>query len=405
MIKTSSINLAVLSCIVLIQSSIVHSAELLMESDIDVRAEYNDNIFLTNQPHDSVTAIKITPTISGILKEQHWQGIFEASLRSNNYSDSDLDSNDKYFNLTGLYNEERNIYSLNLNYDLDSNLNSVTTDFGIAGRRVNRRNKSVTPQYTRLITERLSLTLSFSYTDVEYIDAEDTNFTPYISKNATAMLAYDLTERDSVTFNLVGVDYASKDDSVTYELFLTRVGIDHEFSETLNADFLIGVSRRTSTNFNTQIIDFFGETVVVPVIVDAEDRGFVLDAGITKKFERRSIEGRISRDNTTNSFGGLDQADKIKINYRETISELWRYDVAVRIEDITSISTTTSSADRDVLFVEARTYYSITEKWNMNASYRYVRRKFKSAGGSSSAPESNRLYVGLTYNFPSLSTF
>ena len=221
----SSIRIIVV-CIAVIHSVNAYSYEASLVADIGVRYEYNDNIFLTNQPHDSVTAIVITPGISGIIKDKHWEGALDARLRSSKYSDSNLDGNDQYFNLTGRYVAERNIFSLNANYVLDSNLNADSSDFGITGRRTNRESKSITPQYTRLLTERSFLVLGYTYTEVDYIDAESTGFTPYISHSAVGSYIYSLTERDGLTLSLQAVDYTSKDDLTGYQLFVSRIGID-----------------------------------------------------------------------------------------------------------------------------------------------------------------------------------
>ena len=59
---------------------------------------------------------------------------------------------------------------------------------------------------------------------------------------------YDLTEKDRLTISLQGVDYTSKNDLITYQLFTSRIGIDHKFSETLSTNFLVGISRLNSTN-------------------------------------------------------------------------------------------------------------------------------------------------------------
>lgn len=391
-------------CIALFQTSNAWSYEGALEADIDTRAEYNTNIFLTNQPHDAVTGIIITPSLSGIIREQNWEAKLRARLRINNYSDHTIDGNDQFFDLTGQYSAQRNIFSLNINHDLDSNLSSTSTDFGIVGRRVERKSQSLTPQYTRLLTERLALILSYTYADVDYLEAEDIGFTPYISQTGSASLQYDLTERDELSFSLVAVDYVSKNDLVTYQLFISRIGIDHKFTETWSTDFMAGVSRRNSTNLQTQTFDFFGQPITQTQVIDFNDRGFVLDAGITRLLETGQIEGRISRNNTTNSFGGLDQVDQFKINYTDKISELWRYKISGRFDDVTSISGS-SNNDREVFFFESVAFYSISRNWRANASYRYIIRRFYSDTSDSRAPHSNRIYLGLTYNFPSLSTF
>ena len=404
LIKIPRVPVILLLCSAVLSISNAYSYEAVLEADIDVRAEYNDNIFLTSQPHDSTKAIMITPSLHGIIKEEHWQAQLNAMIRSENYSDDSFDGNEQFFSLTGQYREERNILSLNVTHDFASNLSSASTDFGIAGRRINTKRQSITPQYTRLITERLVLTLSYAYTDVDFENAENTSYTPYITETGSASLMYDLTERDKLTFSLQGVDYTSKNDLITYRLFTSRIGLDHKFSERLSANFLVGISRVNSTNLTTQIFDFFGQPVTVTQEIDSKRRGSVYNVGLTQLLESGEITGRIGRNFNSNSFGGLDRTDQLTVNYLKKLSELWRYAINGRIDDISS-KNTGGDLSRKVFFFESVAYYSISKNWNVNASYRYVLRRFNSDTSDDRAPHSNRIYVGLTYNFPSLSTF
>jgi len=392
-------------CIVLAQTSNAYSSERSLNAGISARASINDNIFLTTLPHNTVSGIIITPSLSGIIKEENWETKLRARIKSHNYSDQNLDSNDQYFDLTGRYLSDRNIFSLNVNYDLASSLNSTSDEFGIVGRRINTKKQSVTPQYTRLLTERLVLTFSYTYIDVDYLDAANTGFTPYISETGSGYLMYDLTEKDKLTISLIAVDYTSRNNLVTYQLFMSRFGLDHKFSKTLSTDFLIGVSRRNSTNLQSQSFDFLGRPIVITQEVNAKDRGLILDVGVTKLFENGQVEGRISRDNTANSFGGLDQVDRFRLNYSDTMSALWKYNINGRYENVTSISSGTRNTDRKLFIVEATAYYSFSKDWNVSASYSHIQRQFTSNVNKNRAPRSNRVYVGLTYNFPSLSTF
>ena len=405
MFKLFSIHKAICVFCMLLYASSTYCKEYLLKAEVDARTEYNSNIFLTDLPHEAVKGLIITPSLSGVAREKNWQGELKARIKSHKYSDDNLNSNDQFFNLTGQYTAERNIFSLNINHDFASNLNSTSNDFGIVGRRVNQKRQSISPQYTRLLTERSVLMFAYTYTDVEYLEADNTGFVPYVSETGSGTLVYNLTERDKLTLSLFAVDYKSRDDLVTYQLFMSRFGVDHKFSETLSTDFLIGVSRRNSTNLSTQTFDFFGNVISQTQEIDFSDRGLVLDAGVTQLLRSGKIEARISRDNTTNSFGGLDQFDKFKLFYEEELSALWRYDVSTRYEDISAISSGARTTDRTTLFFESRLFYSISKNWNGVASYRYVQRKFKSSVSNSRAPHSNRIYVGLTYNFPSLSTF
>lgn len=383
------------------------SKEWLIETDIDARAEYNDNIFLSPLPHDSVSGVIVTPSIKGVVREAHWQADMTARLRSNNYSNSRLNSNDRYFDLTGRYNVERNLFSLNMNYDLDSNLNAASPDFGLTlGQRVERKNQSITPSYTRFFTERLLMSLSYTYSDVYYFDADRTGYIPYITESVAFSLAYDLSEKDKLTFSFSAVDYTSQDELLTYQLFMPRMGIEHEFSSTFSFNFMAGTSRRNSTNKTTQSFDFFGQPIIITREIDASDRGFVLDAGFRQDHETGAFTGSITRDNTTNSYGGLNEVDSFKLGYNSWVTDLLRYSLIGRYKDYSAVSSGLRDTDRKALFLEGILNYSLSRDWRFNASYRYVQRRFKNNDSSGSkAPYSNRVYVSLTYNFPDLSTF
>ena len=120
--------------------------------------------------------------------------------------------------------------------------------------------------------------------------------------------------------------------------------------------------------------------------------------------ETGSVSGTISRDNVTNPFGGLNEVSTVAFRINQKMTELWRYTIDARFEDIDAVSDVARTTDREVLFFESRIFYLIDRHWTANASYRYIQRKFKS-DTSDSAPHSNRIYIGMTYKFPDISTF
>ena len=392
------------TCILFAQASGVYSSERLLDASVSAQAEYNDNIFLVPEPESSVTGISITPILLGIVRESNWETQLQAKLVINKYSEHDLDSNDQYFSLSGRYRAMRNIFSLNISHSLISSLSTVSDDFGLSRTRIKRETQSVSPTYTYLFTERLTSSLSYVYSDVDFLDAENTNFTPYITHTGTASLQYTLTEKDSLSFILQAVDYESKNQLVTYQLFTTNIGVNHQFTETLLSNFQIGVSRQSSTSLRTFTEDFFGGIIILTREIDAKNRGLVFNIGLTQLLENGSVNANISRNDTTNSFGGLDVTNTLVLNYTDRITELWRYDLKGRFSDVTSVGSSSATTNRDILSFDATASYSISLNWNFFASYRYLLRKFKS-DTSNTAPYSNSVHVGLTYNFPSLSTF
>jgi len=381
-----------------------NAAEWSIESDVDSRVEYHDNIFLTTLDHDSVTGLIVTPSLKLLARDQNWETSLDTRLRSNNYDDSNLNSNDIYFDLTERYATERNSYSLNGNLDFDSNLDSESTDFGILGTRIKRERLSITPQFTRQITERLMFSTNYTYLDVDYKDAENTGFVAYETNSVSGSLVYNFSEKDQVNFVVQAVNYESKDNTFEYDLITARIGVSRQWSESFSTNYLVGGSQRDSTSRRTQTFDFFGQPVTITQVTDTSDSGFVMDAGFDKKWLTSSLTGSVSRDNTSDSFGGLNEVDRFKLVFGQKITEIWKYSVSASYDSTRSIGGANQFADREYIFLEPVVYYSLARDLRVNASYRYVRRKFSSQVGSDT-PDSNRFFVGITYNFPSISTF
>jgi hypothetical protein len=170
-------------------------------------------------------------------------------------------------------------------------------------------------------------------------------------------------------------------------------------------DFTIGGSRRNSTSLITQTFDFFGRPITLTEEIDFSNKGYVLDAGLERKFETGSFSTRLSRDNVASSQGGLNEVNSLILKFSKTLSSLLKYDLLAQYQNINAVSSVTRSSDRELFIFETRIFYSLSRNWTANASYRYAARKFKSDTSNDRAPHSNRIYLGLTYNFPDISTF
>jgi hypothetical protein len=380
------------------------SVQYSVQSNVDTRIEYNDNIFLTTVQHNNVTNLSVIPSISIISKEINSETTLSAKLKSNSYTDHSLDSNDVYLDLSSNYNQERNLYSLSGAYNRVSNLNSESTDFGIAGKRVNRNLWTIAPQYQRLLTERLILSADYNHVEVDYPDDSGTVYRGYNTDTVTSSLIYELTENDKLSLVVQSSDYASSDNIFEYTLHVTRAGIEHNFSATLSANISIGASRRDSVNSTIQTLDFFGQPIILPPVSD-QSNGFVLDAGITKKFLTSSLLVAASRNDVANSLGGLNEVNAIQFNYSNNITQSWQYHLSARYEKTDAVSAIALATNRETMFLEQRLYHRIDRDWAVNAGYRYVQRKFDSDVLNNETPHSNMVYVSMTYNFPAISTF
>jgi len=382
----------------------VNAAEWSLNSNIQARYEYNDNIFLTLQPHESVSNVVIQPDIKFRAEEKNWVTMLEARLRSNNYSDSNLDSHNQHYLADGSYKRERDTYSIKGSYDLNSSLDIESNDFGLSRVRVNRTTTNISPSYSRMLTERLLVSLGYTIMESKYDDSVSTDFVSYEAEIASASLAYNLSERDKFNTSVQYTDYMSLNGLSEYQLLTSRMGLSRNFAENFTADFQIGTSVRDAINRSTSTIDFFGTTISLVQESVSSNRGYVLDAGFVYKSDEWAFSGRLGRDNVTNSYGGVNEADTLKFDYNRRLTDRWGYGLIGKYEKTEAIISSISFSDSRSLTVNASINYALAMDWKITASWRYLEREFTTQN-QTNVPRSNTIYLGMTYNFSEVSTF
>jgi len=383
----------------------VYATEWALESNVASSVIYNDNIFMTTLPHDSVTGVLITPSAKFEASEADWETGVVARLRNNSYSDSNLDSNDILLGLNTSMKSERNAYSFNGGYDLNSSLNTESDEFGITGSRVKSRRWNVSPEYSRQVTERVSVSFGYNHSDTNFKDAESTGLVSSVSNGLNTSFGYNITEITQLSVVLQFSNYEQGSGSFEYDQAVVRAGLTHRYSERFSSNVLVGKSQTDSISRTALApFDFFGTTIVRTVETDFRSTSLVLDASFDMAFEAGSLSGSLSRDSRTDSFGGLNEVKTVRVNLNQSATDLWRYSLSVKYEEVESIGSNTSFSDRELLSFQPKLSYSYSRDWRMTASYRYIKREFKNSN-TNSTPDSNMISIGLAYNFPSISTF
>jgi hypothetical protein len=326
-------------------------------------------------------------------------------VNSEHYSESALDTDDIFIDISGSYNQERNVYALAGGYDIASNLDFDSNDFAIVSQRVQRKERTIGPQYQRSINERLVLSLSYNLTNVDYKEAAGTAFVSYESDTLSGSMTYSLTDSDALSLQLQGTDYESNNGNFEFKLFVTQLSLQHEISELWTSRFSAGVSTRKSSNNITQAIDFFGQTVTFLQVIDDKTDGLVYDAVFTRRLEDGAINISASLNNSTNSFGGLNEVERLQFEINNKISELWNMRFNTVYNTIESVTTASSAIDRRQLSAAIKATYSFDQSWTMAMSYRHVQQKFNNNTINSSESDSNILYFDINYKFSELSTY
>ncbi|MCW8923422.1 MAG: hypothetical protein OQK69_07305 [Gammaproteobacteria bacterium] len=393
------------SCVmffIITQAGVLSAAETSVESGVSARFEYNDNLFLTSDTQESVSSMVVTPNVQLLTEDDNWEAFLSLKLKSSLYSEDAYNATDQFYEAAAKYESERNVYAVNAEYSLDSNLNSESDAFGVVGYKVDESRWSITPEYTRLLTERLSLALTYNYTESDFDDIA--NNVSYQTNTVMGKATYNLSERSEFNFLLISTDYESKDGIYEYQIFNSMIGLTHKFDETLTIDYSIGSTSIGSNTFNTQAIDFFGQTVVASQVVDSNDTGFVFDVGVDVGW----LTARASKSTSTDSFGRVNDTDEIDLYFRYQMTELVRLVFRANYSDIEQLgdSISVGSYDRTIAFYEPILKVRLAKNLNVIASYRYTVDDYVDTQTSnSSSQDSNILYVGVSYDFPSLPVF
>ena len=401
-----SANLSVFSAgfFLLLFMSNLNATEWSLDSSLLMHYEYNDNIFLTLDPHESVSNILIQPDINFRIEEKSWQTLLKARLKNNNYSDPSLDSDDQYYMVDARYQHERGMFSLKGTYDLKSSLDTESSDFGISTTRINRTTTDISPSYTYMLTERLQASLSYTMLESKYDDLAGAGFVPYEVDMSVISLIYGLSEKNKINTSIQYTDYLSLNGLSEYQSLALRMGLTRQFSETFKSSFSIGTSERDSISRSTSSIDFFGTPVALVQENDFNNSGIVLDLELNLTTELGTVTGQLSRDTETSSYGGVDEVNLLGLGYTRKISDYWSFSLNGKYTKTEAIMLGASFTDRDLFSVNTKIDYFLDKDWKITTSWRYQEREF-STQNQNYVPHSNRFFIGMTYSSSKLSTF
>ena len=418
---------AVLFC--LFSSGAVVAAEWSIEPSISLREEYNDNIRFTTSPHPGVWQSRLSPSLSLSSKTEVSEVSGLAQLSINRYAGDPQveDRNDQLFSLLTRLQSERNTWAMNASYKQDSTAESERIATGVVQVRTQRTALSLSPSWTRTLTERSSFKLDYNYQEVKY--DEHINLNDYTSQRVGGALQYQLSERDQVTVsaNYSVVEYApiirqltgvsvlsisppiislgSGADALVNESSTSSVqaGVTRQFSETLRGSLSLG-RRSTVSSASHACTSCFttGFTPINTFTSETSGSGSSFSATLEKTFDAAKVSGFASRD-ANPSGSGLVETDRFGVSLNRNLTEkLTGYFDAIAYR--TKYIGVTAPGSR-YYTVEPKLNWRFTERWTLDAGYRYARYEPDSDANSTAVADaitSNAVYLNLAYNWPKM---
>lgn len=433
-----------LFCAVLLSvfsSGIVVADEWSIEPSVSLSEEYNDNIRFTSAAHPGVLQSRLTPSVRLSNKTEVSEVSGTLQMGINQYSGDPLvkNTNDTFFNLLARLQDERNTWVMNTSYKQDSTAESERIATGVVQVRTQRSALSLSPTWSRALTERSLFKLDYSYQEVKY--DEHINLNDYTYQQVVGTLQYQLSERDQVS---LVANYSTSEYEPTvrtypdgfplfdYGLGIYRqisgmtgngndtiinksstrgvqVGLSHQFSETFSGNLSLGQRSTISTASHAcngvydHVSAFTGTFCtgaslhpLISFATETSSTGYSFNSSLEKQFESSKVSGFVSRDSTP-SGNGLIETDKFGVSLNRKLNEnlTGSFDaVAYRTKYIG-----VTSPGSKYYTVEPKLNWQLSEWWALDAGYRYARYE---PDGVANVITANAVYFNLTYVWPKM---
>jgi L-lactate dehydrogenase complex protein LldG len=157
------------------------------------------------------------------------------SLSFNRYLNQPQLNIDTYdLSLRSRYKAERDSFQLNLDAIRDSTLVSELATTGVVLAYAPRNLFTVTPTWSRALTEATSVNASYTYTDVKYHAPSDTSLINYQDQLASVGLQSNVDEGKILNVAAYYDRYETPSPGTIQNTYGVQGGYDHAFSETLH---------------------------------------------------------------------------------------------------------------------------------------------------------------------------
>ncbi|MGD8854580.1 MAG: hypothetical protein PVI28_19610 [Gammaproteobacteria bacterium] len=383
-------------------NSVSNAAEWKLDPRIAVRAGYNDNIRLSVDDERSSPEINIAPA-ARFSYETPTSGVSgDLGFEVRRYIDeSDFNDEIGRLGLSSFHSMERSRLGFGIELIKDTTLDSQLEETGVvAFDRVDRWRVSLNPTWTYGLNERTSVQLGYTYTDVDYDNDPQSNFSNYTTRGGQLSLSRLLSPRATGT---ITATYQQTDNDADIESTYSAVqgGTSYKFSETISASLFAGIRRsevEATRNTFIPILDENNNIVFVPVSSGTQDDdfGYVFSGTLEKQFLRGHTRFTATRD-ISNTVSGLPlQVTRLSWNNLYRFTEILSGELRLSYYQ-SEAANGVGERDRNYYELQPTFSWRFKQFWTLSGSYRYREQTFDD---SSDEAVQNAAYLTLQYDWP-----
>jgi hypothetical protein len=385
------------------------AAEYFVRPTISARLDYDDNRRLDPLDPKTVTTQRYFPALLFGIRTPavNTSGIARAEIIQ--ADDDELDRTNGLMRLNTVYTTPRDLWDVEVDWRQDSTLNTAIvdpssvepggdvldppegTDFDVRGQQqeVQRTRVRFLPTWTHVLTPRLNLELGYRFSSTMFEDVPGTDLQDSTTNRVLGELAYQLTPIDT----LIGrVGYAHFDsDSSVFDQGSVLGGLGHSFSETFEAELLLGATYTT----------FEEEARGDDPADSGDDATFAVYLTAEKELRTGSVTAFFQRDVGGGSFGFARRGTQLDVLWDLTIvPDRWFFSLAGQAFTLDSIADNGGSAsqrssdDRSYAQIEPRLRWQFSRQLALDISYRY---RVNNPDGPDNTAESNAGIIGLVF--------
>jgi hypothetical protein len=385
------------------------AAEWSFEPSIGLRTEYNDNIQLTPDPHPAVWGMILSPDakFSGATETLKVTGGLNLSF--NRYLDQPQLNIDNYdLSLRSSYKAERDVLGLDIDAIRDSTLVSELATTGVVLAYSPRNLLTVSPSWSRALTEATSINASYGYTGVNYRDTSGTGLIDYQDQLASVGVQSNLNEGKVVGVTVYYDRYETSPQQAQANTYGIQGAYEHAFSETLYGSLVVGW-RWTQNTIASQTLICDGPIIAgicngtiteTPAVQKQNTTGPTLKATLEKRSETDTVSGQLSQEIYPSGAGSLVQTQRLGVAWRKQWSPTLGSSIAVAAYQSKYIGGVVTGSDSRYYLINAGLRWRLGEQWGLDAGYSYARQKYDTAPVAANA---NVLYLTVGYAWPKLS--
>lgn len=310
----------------------------------------------------------------------------------------DLDTEEYSVNANNDWLQERYALGLDVSYARDSTLTAEATDSGRRNDVKDRDTVALSPSASWYVTDRLTATGTFFFTDVAYLDAANTGLVDYDYMQASTGASYLWRENAQVFASFFVSQFRTPDLDGKTLSFGGQTGMTWRWSETLETTGSLGWIASDIEFVQQELaiaVDPLPRVVVLDVPSEASASGPIAAVSIRKEFETVEAKFDYTRQVSPSGRGSQSTADRIALNLKKRLSDR----LSLLFDGLHEIRTAEGDLqirdlNRDYSELRGTVRYRVTRELVALASYRFGHRQ-STSGTSDNTADSNSVFLTL----------